>query len=97
MKHKKLFSLASLSEPGDFDLTQMKDYRCKGLIFYMNASEHDNALTVFEEMLETAQHLARSLGGKLMATLHQVWTVETTEKIRSELRDVLRTSFRRGS
>lgn len=84
-KQKKLFSLASLNDPGDFDLGQMRNYRCDGLIFYMNAEEHENSLFIFEEMLRTAQALARAVHGILMASKKQPWTVEATEKIRAEL------------
>ena len=84
-KQKKLFSLASLNEPGDFDINQMKSYQCDGLIFYMDASEHGEPIIVFEEMLQTAQQLSHALDGSLMASQQQPWTVKTTEKIRSEL------------
>lgn len=84
-KQKKLFTLASLKDPGDFDLGQMKDYRCPGLILYLNAAEHSDPIDAFEEMLQTAQQLARAIHGALMASPTQPWTIETTEKIRSEL------------
>lgn len=82
---KKLFSLASLDEPGDFDLSEMGDYESSGLILYMDASEQEDAAFAFEEMLKTAQQLAAGLKGHLMASASQPWTIKITEKIRDEL------------
>jgi len=82
---KKLFSLASLDEPGDFDLSEMGEHESSGLILYMDTNEQDDAIFAFEEMLKTAQQLGAGLKGHLMASAHQPWTAEVTEKIRDEL------------
>lgn len=60
-----LFSVASLDDPGTFDIQQMGGYQCKGLSFFMrlqhNESDHYNQSI----MLHAAQQLAEDLGGDL--------------------------------
>lgn len=62
-----LFSLASATEPGVFDMLNMGAFSCKGLTLFMRKSEdeHDNR-TRYELMLSTAQHLAEDLDGMLL-------------------------------
>lgn len=84
-KKVKLFSLASLNEPGDFELSKMNDFECEGLILYMHPAEHQDPLSVFDMMLETAYDLAHDLRGDLMSGKNQAWTDDTTEEIRETL------------
>lgn len=62
-----LFSLASATEPGVFDMLNMGAFSCKGLTLFMRKSEdeHDNR-TRYDLMLSTAQHLAEDLDGMLL-------------------------------
>lgn len=84
-KKVKLFSLASLNEPGDFELSKMNAFECEGLILYMHPAEHQDPLSVFDMMLETAYDLAHDLRGELMSGKNQAWNNETTEEIRETL------------
>ena len=83
---KILFSLASVNEPGDFDLTQIGGFVCDGLILFMDASVHRNPLKGFEKMLEVANQLADDLGGVLRYGKTQQWTDEITQKIKQRLK-----------
>lgn len=80
-KTKKLFSIASITEPGDFDLSRAQELTCDGLLLYMNVSEHLDPTSVFEEMFEVAQSLVLRLDGSLMATASNPWTTETTKQV----------------
>jgi len=84
-QNKKLFSIASVEEPGEFDLKTMKDMKCSGMIVYMNAAEHDDPLSVFDDMLHASQEIVGELDGILMASQDQLWDEHTTEKIRIKL------------
>jgi cell division protein ZipA len=84
-KTKKLFSVASDVEPGDFDLNKMNNMFCNGLILYMNAAQHEDPVNVFEDMLETAQTITQDLGGLLMSGEQKLWTEEATAKILNAL------------
>lgn len=84
-RKEKLFSLASVNEPGDFELSKMNDFECDGLILYMHPDEHQDPLSVFDTMLDTAYDLAQDLRGILMSGRDQPWTSDTTEDIRKAL------------
>ena len=84
-KKEKLFSLASVNEPGDFELSKMNDFECDGLILYMHPGQHQNPLAVFDMMLETAYDLVHDLRGELMSGKNQPWTDDTSDEIREAL------------
>jgi cell division protein ZipA len=60
-----LFSLASASDPGTFDLNHMGEVSCKGLCLFMNLSDCKDSIIAFEKMVDTAQQLVDDLGGEL--------------------------------
>jgi len=68
-----LFSLVSATEPGDFDLSKMETFTCKGLILFMNACDHKNPESILDEMIATAEQLAKDLGGELRTHDNQPW------------------------
>jgi cell division protein ZipA len=80
-----LFSLASATQPGDFDLDKMGHFSCVGLIIFMNATLHHHPLMIFERMLHVATQLAEDLGGEVRLNQHQTLTIDHIEKIRSSL------------
>lgn len=62
-----LFSLASATEPGTFDLLNMDTFSCKGLSLFMRKtgdSEEDSMR--YTTMLETASQLSDDLAGYLL-------------------------------
>lgn len=69
-----LFSLASATEPGVFDLQRMGGFSCKGLTLFMNLAAVSDPQTALDCMVETAQQLADDLGGQLEDEQHQAWT-----------------------
>ncbi len=84
-RKEKLFSLASMNEPGDFELSKMNDFECDGLILYMHPKNHQDPLSIFDSMLDTAYDLAQDLRGELMSGQNQHWTDSTSEEIRKTL------------
>jgi cell division protein ZipA len=64
-KGKVLFSLASATKPGTFDIHKMGGVSCIGLTLFMRLSEHDEPLKVYDLMIKTASLLAEDLQGGL--------------------------------
>ena len=67
-----LFSLASCTQDGTFDLAQIGAFSCKGLVLFMKPKEVDNPTKVFELMLETADELISDLGGTVLNEKQQL-------------------------
>ncbi len=62
-----LFSLASATEPGTFDIRNMSGFSCLGLTLFMKKTgdEHEDKER-YELMLQTASHLTEDLDGMLL-------------------------------
>jgi cell division protein ZipA len=80
-----LFSLASATEPGDFDMDHIGDFSCAGLTLFMNVGDVPDPMKSFELMLITAQQLADDLGGELRAGQKQVWSPELLQQYRQRV------------
>lgn len=74
---KALFSLASLTKPGYFDLDRMGNFTCAGLTLFAQLSDVEDPQQAFELMLKTADQLAEDLDGELRADPRTVWSNET--------------------
>ncbi len=59
-----IFSLASVNQPGTFDLPNMNQFYCPGLTLFMEIKKADQA-NDFEQMLAVAHQLADDLGGEV--------------------------------
>jgi cell division protein ZipA len=60
-----LFSLASATKPGKFNLDRMGDFSCVGLSLFMDKTASPNPKQAFLLMLEKAEQLADDLDGEL--------------------------------
>ncbi len=69
-----LFSLASATEPGEFDLNNVGNITCAGLTLFMNIARVPDPGDVFVLMLETAEQLAEDLNGELRAAPNIPWS-----------------------
>jgi cell division protein ZipA len=61
-----LFSLASCTKDGVFDLAKIGEFKCKGLVLFLKPQEVDDPVKVYSLMLETADQLINDLGGKVL-------------------------------
>lgn len=66
-----LFSLASATEPGTFDLQSIGNTSCAGLTLFMQFGEQKNLYAAFETMLGAAQQLVSDLGGEIWDDKHR--------------------------
>lgn len=68
-----LFSLASATEPGEFDLDRIGNYSCSGLTLFTVLSNVNNPRYAFDLMLRAAEQLADDLNGELRAGPRKAW------------------------
>lgn len=71
-----LFSLASATKPGTFDLPKMGGFSCAGLALFLDINKVKDPRNAFDIMLETAGQLAEDLGGKVLDEQRQLLTKE---------------------
>ncbi|MEM1243448.1 MAG: cell division protein ZipA [Pseudomonadota bacterium] len=70
----KLFSLARATNPGVFDINNMGNVDCKGLILFMQLTDREFNHKAFKLMHATAQLLAEELNGELLDDQRQPLT-----------------------
>jgi cell division protein ZipA len=80
-----LFSLASIREPGIFDLSAMHDFTTDGLVLFIQVPGQTDALKAFESMVAAARALANSLDGTIYDATNSVLTNQTIGHMREEV------------
>ncbi len=85
-----VYSMASMVEPGTFDLSRVDDMETPGVALFMQLPAPFDGLTAFEQMLETARRLADKLDGQLLDAQRCDLTQQAVEHIREELREYRR-------
>jgi len=65
---ESIFSLASMYEPGCFELDKMETYQTKGLSLFMQLSTSMDNILAFNLMQETAMKLADILQGEIWSS-----------------------------
>ncbi len=83
---RPVFALASVNQPGTFDLPTMSQFYCPGLTLFMVLSDSEHPHEVFERMLETAHQLAEDLGGEVWGEDRQLLTSDTLYDLRQRLK-----------
>lgn len=86
----KYFSVASLVEPGTFDLSSLTDTRLPGISLFQVLPGSVDAILAFEKMLETARVLANKLDGELLDEHGSSMSVQRERYIRDEIHQFLR-------
>jgi cell division protein ZipA len=82
-----LFSLASASEPGTFDLNKMGEVSCRGLCLFLHLDEVKDPIIAFERMVDTANQLVEDLGGDVRDARGQVFNNDRLIDYRERVRD----------
>lgn len=83
--NEKIFSLASATEPGDFNLDRIGDFSCTGLTLFANLREVSNPEQTFAIMLRSAEQLAEDLNGELRAGTRKPWTEEAFYQLQDKV------------
>lgn len=84
------FSVANMMQPGVFDIDNMADMNTPGLVFFLTLPGPEDMMQAFDYMLETAQAVARNLGGDVLDESRSVLTPQTLEHSRQKIRDLER-------
>ena len=84
------FSVANMMQPGVFDIDNMVDMKTPGLVFFLTLPGPEDMMKAFDYMLETAQAVARNLGGDVLDESRSVLTRQTMDHCRQQIRDLER-------
>jgi len=84
------YSVASLVEPGSFDLTKLKDSSYRGISVFMVLPAPEDGLELFDEMLLTSRAIAREMDGRLVDEQGGALSVQRERYMREEVIDFLR-------
>ena len=80
-----LFSVASLTEPGSFDLTNLSRSSIPGMSFFMILPGPGDPVVRFDLMVETARTLAHDLNAELHDERGSSWSIQRERYVREEL------------
>ncbi len=83
-----IFSLASMYEPGYFEIDRMRTYQTMGLVMFMQLPAPVDNMAAFALMQETAMKLADMLDGEIWSSKHK----PIDEKVLLAMRDVVAAS-----
>jgi cell division protein ZipA len=79
-----LFSVANLTEPGSFDLTNLGK-PISGMSFFMVLPGDGDPVSRFDMMVETARALAHDLDGELHDERGSSWSIQRERYVREEI------------
>jgi cell division protein ZipA len=80
-----LFSVASLTEPGSFDLANLGETTIAGLSFFVVLPGIGDPVERFDKMIETARALAVELEADLHDERGSSWSVQRERYVREEI------------
>lgn len=80
-----VFSIASLVEPGSFDLTRIKTDRYPGISLFLTLPGPLAGVSAFDEMMDLARVLARRLDGYLLDEQGGTLSIQRERYLREEI------------
>jgi cell division protein ZipA len=86
------YSVASLVEPGSFDLSNLKDSRYRGISIFMVLPAPEDGVALFDDMLGTARDLAKRIDGNLVDEQGSAMSMQRERYMREEVIEFLRRS-----
>jgi len=84
-RNETRFSVASLTEPGSFDLDNLADKPIAGMSFFMVLPGFGDPVERFDAMVQTARSLAHQLDAELFDDAGSSWSVQRERYVREEL------------
>lgn len=91
------YSVASLVEPGSFDLSNLKDSSYRGISIFMLLPAPEDGVAMFDEMLETAREIARQVDGHLVDEQGGAMSIQRERYMREEVIEYLRQHRKSGA
>lgn len=80
-----LFSVANLTEPGSFDLTNLAESTLPGMSFFILLPGIGDPVERFDMMVDTARSLARELDAELHDDRGSTWSVQRERYVREQI------------
>ncbi len=80
-----LFSVANLTEPGSFDVTDFEDVTIPGMSFFMVLPGPGDPVVSFDAMVQTARALTQELDAELFDERGSSWSIQRERFIREEI------------
>ncbi len=80
-----MFSVANLTEPGSFDLTDLAQTTVPGMSFFMVLPGSGDPVARFDLMVQTARLLARDLHAELHDEKGSFWSIQRERYVREEI------------
>jgi len=84
------FSVSNMVQPGVFDIDNMSQIHTPGLVFFLTLPGPQDMMKAFDYMLETAQAVARNLGGDVLDESRSVLTRQSLDHTRNRITDLER-------
>ncbi|MBN1240113.1 MAG: cell division protein ZipA C-terminal FtsZ-binding domain-containing protein [Gammaproteobacteria bacterium] len=81
----ELFSVASLTEPGTFDLTQLATSPIAGMSFFIVLPGTGDPVSRFDAMVQAARMLAIELDAELFDDRGSSWSIQRERYVREEI------------
>ncbi len=82
-----VYSMTSMVEPGTFPMDEMDDFSTPGLTLFAQLPGPKDGLTIFADMLYTAEQLANLLEGELRDETHSALTKQTISHMREDIQE----------
>ncbi len=80
-----LFSVASLVEPGSFDLERLRTTAYPGVSLFLTIPGPGDAVAAFDAMVDAGRRLAGELGGELLDEQGSTFSIQRQRYIREEI------------
>jgi cell division protein ZipA len=80
-----VFSVASLVEPGNFDLSNIKEQQIPGVSIFMVLPGPMDGAEAFDLMTETARALSQSLNAELLDESGSTLSIQRERYLREEI------------
>lgn len=92
-----IFSVASMVEPGTFDLEKMRDIQYSGITLFAQLPGPVPGMHALNELVACARRLQQTLGGTLQDERGVPLTVHRIERLRQEVREFERPQSQSGA
>lgn len=80
-----IFSVASLTEPGSFDLTRLRTDVYQGVSLFLGLPGPVEGVAAFDAMVTAARAVAKSLDGNLVDELGSTFSIQRERYLREEI------------
>lgn len=80
-----LFSVASLVEPGSFDISNIAEQELPGVSMFLVLPASESGPTIFDRMVQTARTLAKTLDGEVLDANGSSLSIQRERFIREEI------------